>query len=91
MLVCTDVAARGLDLPLVNHVIMYDMPRDFTTYIHRAGRTARAGKPGLVTAMVKENELEMYKEIAVAKLLAPTSVRWARRTRDGDKDTRLCP
>lgn len=63
VLVCTDVAARGLDLPLVNHVIMYDMPRDFTTYIHRAGRTARAGKPGLVTAMVKENELEMYKEI----------------------------
>jgi ATP-dependent RNA helicase RhlE len=46
VLVATDVAARGLDISEVTHVINYQKPRDFDSYIHRIGRTGRAGKGG---------------------------------------------
>lgn len=46
VLIATDVAARGLDIPDVTHVINYDLPNDYDTYIHRIGRTGRAGKTG---------------------------------------------
>ena len=51
VLVATDVASRGLDIPNVAHVINYDMPNDIDDYVHRIGRTGRAGKKGLATAM----------------------------------------
>ena len=51
-LVCTDLAARGLDVPDVPRVVMFDFPRNSVDYIHRAGRTARAGSKGVVTALV---------------------------------------
>lgn len=50
ILVATDVAARGLDIPHVTHVINYDLPTDIDDYVHRIGRTGRAGKKGLATA-----------------------------------------
>ncbi|GBC87783.1 ATP-dependent RNA helicase DeaD [bacterium HR12] len=54
MLVATDVAARGLDLERISHVVSYDPPEDDKGYVHRVGRTARAGRSGtgitLVTA-----------------------------------------
>ena len=50
ILVATDVASRGLDVQHVTHVINYDLPPDVDTYVHRIGRTGRAGKKGLATA-----------------------------------------
>jgi ATP-dependent RNA helicase DDX3X len=50
ILVATDVAARGLDVPNVEHVVNYSLPKNFTTYIHRIGRTGRAGAQGIATS-----------------------------------------
>lgn len=53
LLVATDVAARGLDVPSVRHVVLFDMPDDIAAFVHRAGRTARAGEGGVVTCLVR--------------------------------------
>ncbi|KAI8389500.1 P-loop containing nucleoside triphosphate hydrolase protein [Blakeslea trispora] len=50
IMVATAVAARGLDIPNVTHVISYDLPTDVDDYVHRIGRTGRAGNPGVATA-----------------------------------------
>jgi ATP-dependent RNA helicase DeaD len=55
-LVATDVAARGLDIPDLSHVIQYEPPEDLDGYIHRAGRTGRAGATGVAITLVSENE-----------------------------------
>ena len=52
MLVCTDVASRGLDVKDVTHVINYSLPRELDNYVHRIGRTARSGKAGLALNLV---------------------------------------
>jgi ATP-dependent RNA helicase DeaD len=46
ILIATDVAARGIDIPDITHVINYDVPRDYETYIHRVGRTGRGNAKG---------------------------------------------
>lgn len=56
LVVATDVAARGLDVPDITHVVNYDVPEEAETYVHRAGRTARAGKAGRVFTLVTEND-----------------------------------
>jgi len=53
-LIATNVAARGLDIENITHVINYDMPTDIDDYVHRIGRTGRAGKPGQATGMITE-------------------------------------
>ena len=63
ILVATNVAARGLDIPDVSHVVNYDMPEDFDTYIHRVGRTARIGKKGTAVTFVGEGDFEMFDEL----------------------------
>ena len=52
VLVATDVAARGLDISDVSHVINYDIPETFEDYIHRIGRTGRAGKEGIAVTFI---------------------------------------
>ncbi|CAN4096742.1 unnamed protein product [Withania somnifera] len=64
ILVATDVAARGLDIPHVSHVINFDLPNDIDDYVHRIGRTGRAGKTGLATAFFNEGNLSMAKPLA---------------------------
>jgi superfamily II DNA/RNA helicase len=59
-LVATDVAARGLDLPNITHVINYDPPEDEKAYVHRVGRTGRAGKAGTgITLVLPDQQNEM--------------------------------
>jgi ATP-dependent RNA helicase DeaD len=62
-LVATNVAARGLDIPDIEHVINFDVPQNEEEYIHRIGRTARAGKSGLALTFVGEWELEEWDRI----------------------------
>jgi superfamily II DNA/RNA helicase len=56
VLVCTDVAARGLDIAGLSHVINYDTPEDDRAYVHRIGRTGRAGAAGVAVTFVAWNE-----------------------------------
>jgi ATP-dependent RNA helicase DeaD len=64
LLVATDVAARGIDVPAVSHVINYDVPQDPLTYFHRIGRTARAGRSGQAFTFVTESEYPDFNRIA---------------------------
>lgn len=63
MLVATDVAARGIDVDNVTHVIHYQLPDDVETYNHRSGRTGRAGKLGISMAIITRTELKKVREI----------------------------
>ena len=68
LLVCSDVAARGLDIPDVSHVINYDAPHHAEDYVHRIGRTARAGKTGVALTIVSRADQKAIGEIE--KLIA---------------------
>ncbi|ORY72989.1 DEAD-domain-containing protein, partial [Neocallimastix californiae] len=74
ILLCTDVAARGLDLPDVNQIIQYDPPCDFKDYIHRIGRTARIGRQGNALLFLLPSEIE-YLDIMKSQGLDVEEVR----------------
>ncbi len=63
LLVATDVAARGLDVSNLTHVINYGLPDDIATYTHRSGRTGRAGKTGVSIAIIHSRERNKLREI----------------------------
>ena len=63
LLVATDVAARGIDVPEVGHMINYDVSQDPLTYFHRIGRTARAGRPGKAVSLVSNSEYPDFSRI----------------------------
>jgi ATP-dependent RNA helicase DeaD len=63
IVVATDVAARGLDVEQIEHVINYDVPYDVEAYVHRIGRTGRAGRHGVATMFITPRERKMMREI----------------------------
>jgi ATP-dependent RNA helicase DDX51/DBP6 len=60
ILIASDRASRGLDVPQLEHVINYDMPPSVTAYVHRVGRTARAGREGVATTLVAHHEARWF-------------------------------
>jgi ATP-dependent RNA helicase DeaD len=69
ILIATDVAARGLDIPLIQHVINFDLPQVPEDYVHRIGRTARAGNEGSALTFLTPDDRSMWNEIS--KLIDP--------------------
>lgn len=63
VLLATDVAARGIDIPDISHVINYDLPRTADVFVHRIGRTARAGKKGIAISLVEAHDQPMMDRI----------------------------
>jgi ATP-dependent RNA helicase DeaD len=63
VLVCTDVAARGLDIEGISHVYNYDIPKNSKDYIHRIGRTARAGKEGIAINIVASRDYDNFNKV----------------------------
>ncbi len=93
VLVCTDVAARGLDIKGVSHIYNYDVPRDSKDYIHRIGRTARAGKEGKAVTLLSQRDYENFSrverdnQVKVEKLEVPQieriQIRWREKPQFG--------
>jgi superfamily II DNA/RNA helicase len=73
VLVATDVAARGLDIPQVSHVFNYDLPGSPEDYVHRIGRTGRAGRSGVAVSFIAEDERYLVRDIerVIGKRLDP--------------------
>lgn len=67
LLIATDVAARGLDIPNVEHVVHYQVPRTKENYIHRSGRTARGNKEGISILLIEPAEIAKYERIYTLK------------------------
>jgi len=63
ILVCTDLGGRGLDVKGVQHVINFDAPKNISTYIHRIGRTGRAGMKGQATTFITKKDEEIFHDL----------------------------
>jgi superfamily II DNA/RNA helicase len=74
LLVASDVAARGLDIPAVSHVFNFDVPTHSEDYVHRIGRTGRAGRPGLAQTIVTRAETKYIQQI---EKLTGKPIEWA--------------
>jgi ATP-dependent RNA helicase DeaD len=80
LLIATDVAARGIDVPEISHVINFGLPDDSEVYTHRSGRTGRAGKKGTSISIitpkyeVKVRDIERYTKATITRMTIPTGV-----------------
>ena len=74
ILIATDVASRGLDIPEVNFVINFDVPRNPTDYVHRIGRTARAGRIGTSITFVGQRDVELI--LAIEEYIGNKMAEW---------------
>jgi ATP-dependent RNA helicase RhlE len=63
LLISTDLAARGLDVESIDRVINYHMPKEMENYLHRIGRTARAGRKGTVVNLVTERDMSLINRL----------------------------
>ena len=63
VLVATDVASRGLDIPSVDAVVNFDVPQAAKDYVHRVGRTARAGRSGVAVTLISQYDVELYQKV----------------------------
>lgn len=63
ILIATDVAARGIDIDDISHVINFDIPQDHESYVHRIGRTGRAGRTGIAVTFIEPKEYRQLKLI----------------------------
>lgn len=84
LLVSTDLAARGLDVEHIGRVINYHLPQQMENYLHRAGRTARAGRPGLVVNLVTERDLKLISALE-GKGQSPKELKARFMTNDGKR------
>ena len=84
ILIATDVAARGLDIPLIQHVINYDLPQVPEDYIHRIGRTGRAGKEGSALTFLTPSDRSMWGSISrlIDPNFKPHSNRYNKKIKD---------
>ncbi|KAI0075245.1 DEAD-domain-containing protein [Panus rudis PR-1116 ss-1] len=88
ILVCSDLISRGIDISHVSHVVSYDAPVDMRKYVHRVGRTARAGRSGDAWTLVEEQEARYFKDM----LKAADHIDAVKRMRVSEKDlTPLTP
>lgn len=93
ILIATDVAARGLDVERIGHVVNYDIPYDTEAYVHRIGRTGRAGRTGMAILFVTSREMRMLRTIERAtnsrispmKVPSPETVAERRLSRLGEQ------
>ncbi len=84
MLVATDIAARGIDVPGVSHVINYDLPNVPESYVHRIGRTARAGREGIAISLCDGEERAFLRDIErLIKITIPSVDRRGESRREG--------
>jgi ATP-dependent RNA helicase DeaD len=70
VLVCTDIASRGLDIKGISHVYNYDIPKTSKDYVHRIGRTARAGKEGIAINLISDRDYENFTNVLKDELLS---------------------
>ena len=63
ILVATDLASRGLDMPFVSHIINFDFPKTTSDYLHRAGRAGRAGREGFVFSLYRQKDMPILEEM----------------------------
>lgn len=93
ILVATDVAARGIDVPTITHVINYDLPKQAEDYVHRIGRTGRAGRTGLAISFAEVNEYMAVHKIEryIDRKLPETVIEGLEPTRKRNKNAERKP